>query len=203
MFRTVDEFALRRTPEAPGVYAFHLCAIRPATVGLNRSDPDPSRALNAAKSNCVTIVKRILELHQQQYRGYLREVDAYPSHGTTLAIQGQLAYTTYLQDQIDAIELSEFAAFVHAAESLATILPPVYVGITNKQSIQARYMQHKSNHANRRERTFGGRLADAGFQWSDIVFSFVPGNTLRMRRQTLTALETYIHFFSRPRLGRS
>ena len=151
----------------------------------------------------MTILRRVLELQQQQYEGHLREIDTYSSHGTTLAINGQLAYTTYLQDQINAIDPSELAAFVHAAESLATILPPVYVGITDKQSIQTRYKQHKSNHANRRVGTFGGRLAHAGFQWSDVVFSFVPGDTLRMRRQTLIALETYIHFFSRPRLGRS
>lgn len=203
MFRTVDEFELRRTPEAPGVYAFHLCAIRLATVGLDGVDRQSNQALKAARANCITILRRILDLQQRHYDGYLREVDAYSSHGTTLAIEGQVAYTAYLQDRVNAIDHSEIVEFVHAAASLATILPPVYVGITDKQSIHTRYRQHKNDHARRREHTFGGRLALAGFQWSDVVFSFVPGSNLRVSRQTLAALETYIHFFSRPRLGRA
>lgn len=203
MFRTVDEYELRRTVESPGVYAFHLCAIRPATVGLSQSANQPSQAVSAAKASCLTILGRILDLQQLQYRGQLRELDAYPSHGTTLAIEGQIAYTTYLQDQINSIELSDLPAFVQAVEALATVLPPIYVGIADKQSVQARYKQHKSNHANRRNGTFGGRLAEAGFRWTDILFSFVPATTLQLGQQTLAALETYIHYLSRPRLGRS
>ena len=203
MFKTVDEYELHRTPEAPGVYAFHLCAIRPSTVGLSQPTSQTAQSANAAKANCLTILGRILALQQLQYQGHLREVNAYAAHGTTLAIEGQLAYTNYLHDQIDSIDPSDLSAFVNAVEALATMLPPVYVGIADRQSIQTRYKQHKRNHANRTNGTFGGRLADAGFRWSDILFSFVPATTLRLRNETLSALETYIHFFSRPKLGRS
>lgn len=203
MFKTVDEFELRRTPEAPGVYAFHLRAIRPSTVGLDGVEQESTGKLKAARSNCISILKRILRLQQQQYDGYLRQVNTYSSHGTALAIEGHIAYTTYLQDQIGEIDPSDVVAFVRAAESLATILPPVYVGMTDKQSIHARYKQHRNDHANRREGTFGGRLALAGFQWSDVAFSFVPGSNLRMQGHSLATLETYIQFFSRPVLGRA
>lgn len=202
MLRTVDEYALRHTPETPGVYVFHLSAIRPSTVGLDNFSSMNKHKLAQVKNNCLLILRRILDLQSSSYQGSLREVDTYMAHGTTLSVEGHLSFASYLHDTVKAIEPSQLTAFVQAAELIATVLPPVYVGIT-EQSVQSRYKQHKTNHSNRTDGTFGGRLAEAGFQWSDIVFSFAAAPTLRLENRTLLALETYIQVLSRPKLGRA
>ena len=203
MFIAVDEYALGKLSATGGVYAFHLRAIRRVSVGLTGREPFDDEQLAAAKRKCMLIADRILKLERlHQYRGSLAEVGAYEGHGAQLDLCANRAYTDYLFRTIDAIHPSDIPGFVRTAETLCTFLPPLYVGIALKQSVQARYDQHKSDFANRRPNTFGGRFASIGFAWNDVAFSFSPHTTLRMKDESIRRLENYIHFFLRPRLGR-
>lgn len=202
MLRTVEEFELSRTQETPGVYAFHLRALRRASVGLTGKGPFENDVLVAAKSNCERIFERILQLETQRtFSGSLSEPRSYPAHGRIIDVSGQVAYTQSLRNKITTIPLHDIPGFVRGAEAIATLLPPLYVGITIEQSVQARYEQHKRDHSNRKQSTFGGRLADQGFHWADILFSFVPQAALNIRGDTLKTLEDYIQLLARPRLG--
>ena len=204
MFRTVDEFELSRTRETPGVYAFHLRAIRRASVGLRGKGPFAEKELMAARSNCVRILERILSLEtKRMFRGHFSEPESYPGQGRAFDLTGQITYTHSLRNAIEGIPLRDIPGFVRSAETVATLLPPLYVGITIRQSVQERYEQHKNNHSNRRAGTFGGRLATIGFHWGDVLFSFASQETLDIGNTTLGTLETFLHLLSRPRLGRS
>ena len=114
-----------------------------------------------------------------------------------------MEYTRYMHQAIENIQPEDIVSFVGASAALATFLPPIYVGIARKQSIQERYDQHKSNHGLMKEGTFGGRLAKFGFQWSDVVFSCAPRGLLKMDDSTFKVLESYIHYFVRPELGQA
>lgn len=204
MFRTVDEFELSRTRDAPGVYAFHLRAIRRTSVGLSSKGPYTKQDLSAARANCVRILERILNLETQRiFRGYLSEPESYPGHGRVIDLTGQITYMQSLRNAIKEIPLRDVPGFVRSAETIATLLPPLYVGITTKQSVQTRYDQHKSNHSTRRAGTFGGRLAKFGFQWGDVMFSYATQEGLDIGNSTLGTLENIVQLLSRPRLGRS
>ena len=149
------------------------------------------------------MLDQIVKLNgMSRYEGSVQECDTYEAHGTTLELKGHMEYTDYLHRIIENIEPKDVANFVKASEALATFLPPLYVGVALKQSIQDRYAQHYSNYNLVKQGTFGGRLAEAGFEWGDIVFSCSSPSSLRMEDSTLKVLETYIHFFTRPKLGR-
>ena len=200
MLNTVDEYDLRRMRPSPGFYAFHLRALRSATVGLAGHGPFEHSTLRAARRNVLTILDRMLALASAKaYQGDLRETRTYQKHGTELRLSGGLAHTRYLHATVERMALEDLPGFVASADALTTFLPPVYVGIAVEQTLLDRYQRHKSDHIRKTPGTFGQRLADHDFHWSDVVFSCAP--QARVGATALRALEHYLHYFSRPPLG--
>ena len=197
---TVDEYDLRRMRPSPGFYAFHLRALRAATVGLRGRGPFDHDVLTEARGNVLAILDRMLALAgAKTYQGDLHESHTYQRHGTVLRLTGGLAHTRYLHSTIERMALKDLPAFVASADALSTFLPPVYVGIVVEQTLLDRYGQHKLDHARKTPGTFGQRLAEHGFHWSDVLFSCAP--QARVGPSAIRALEDYLHYFSRPPLG--
>ena len=200
MLTTVDEYDLRRMRPTPGFYAFHLRALRSATVGLRGRGPFQHATLTRARRNILAILDRMLALARAKtYEGGLYEVHTYHRHGTELRLTGGLAHTGYLRATVERMALDDLPGFVSSVDALSTFLPPVYVGIVVEQTLLDRYQQHKSDHSRKTPGTFGQRLADHGFHWSDVVFSCAP--QARVGTTAIRALEDYLHYFSRPPLG--
>ncbi|MXZ44429.1 MAG: hypothetical protein F4Z01_05575 [Gammaproteobacteria bacterium] len=179
-------------------------AIRPTSIGLDGKGPFSNSELEIARKNCLKIVDKVLALNSKQKKLMvsIREVFSYSDLPSTVTLEGCLEPSSVLRERIAKLSLTDFEAFVNTIYSLPTILPPIYVGVTTKQSIQTRYYQHRRNFDKRVEGTFGGRFKDTGFQWSDLVFSYVPQVSHELGSEALEALEDYIQYFSRPILGR-
>ncbi len=204
MFRIVDEWELKNSEATLGVYAFHLRAIRPQSIGLDGKGPFSNRKLEVARENCLRILEKVLAMNSKQKKLMVsvREIFSYSVLPSSVTLEGCLEPSSVLRDRIAHLNLEDFEAFVNTIYSLPTLLPPIYVGVTTKQTIQSRYFQHKRNFEKRTERTFGGRFSDTGFLWGDLVFSYVPQVSHELGPTALESLEDYIQYFSRPILGR-
>lgn len=201
-FETLVEPALR-TINVPGVYAFHLHALRPKTVELDPTQSNSQADLKKAQSNCLRILERVTSFTTQQKRlkVEVRET-GYPSLPIGVTLEGCMEPTNSLQELVEKLDIEDFEKFICAVFSIPTILPPVYVGVAIGQSVGARYNQHKSDFLNNTPKTFGGRFAKSDFDWGDLVFSYLPNSsTSTSSGHSLRVLEKYIHFFSRPILG--
>jgi hypothetical protein len=201
MFKVLDEFQLRGIRNAGGLYAFHLRLIRPGRVGTeDRSNIDNEKIRDRFKS----LAKRVADLEfSGTYFGLLSQEQQYDTHGLAIRLQGQCQGVDFLSNLISDVPDSELLDFVTAISAVTPYLPPLYVGIAVKQSLQDRYNQHRRDfEAGPSNDTFGGRLADAGLDWSDLLFSAIPSHRLRLSGNSTHALEKYIHYLSRPRLGR-
>lgn len=201
-FATVDEFALRRV-NVPGVYAFHLHALRPASVGLDPTKSNSRVDIKRAHANCLRILEKVTRFTAQQRRlkVEVREI-GYSSLPFGVTLEGCIEPTSSLQELVQKLDINEFEKFIGTIFLLPTILPPLYVGVTTRQSIETRYFQHKSDFLNQVQGTFGGRFSESEFDWNDLVFSYLPNSSSPASSgQSLRVLEKYIHFFSRPILG--
>ena len=204
MLHVVDEHTLRRMRPCSGIYAFHLRPIRRATMGLTGKGPYTDEDLIGAREKYLIVLEQIIDLYRlAKFEGNIMERGAYEAHGVQLALEGNLEYTDYLYEIIRKVDPRDVVNFIRTTEVLATFLPPLYVGITLKQTIQERYAQHYNNFCTVKDGTFGGRLARTSFEWSDVAFSCAVQSSLRIKYSTLKVLETYIQYFTRPKLGRS
>ena len=185
----------------PGIYAFHLRAIRRATVGLRGRGPFDGDTLESAKRMCLDIVDRMLTMHASRpYTGHMKQLKLYDKHRTVVNVNGQLAYTNFLHDTVSQIDAGNVLEFIIGLEDTATLVAPIYVGITTDQTLLERYRRHESNYMRRVRGTFGNRLAQSGFSWSDIIFSC---SQRPLGAETMRSLENYLQFLSRPILGES
>src|SRR5690606_9675593 len=51
---------------------------------------------------------------------------------------------------------------------------PVYIGVTEHQTIRVRYLQHKSAYlGSDTGSSFGNRVREAGIEWSDLAFGYI------------------------------
>lgn len=202
MLHFVDEHTLQRMHPCSGIYAFHLRPIRRATMGLTGKEPFTEEELLHARRKYLIVLEQIIDFYRStRLDGSIKESGVYEAHGVQLSLEGHIEYTDYLHGIISVIAPDEILNFIRATEALATFLPPLYVGITLRQTIQERYQQHHNNFSFAKHGTFGGRLAKTNFEWSDIAFSCVAQSSLRLQDSTLKALETYIQYFTRPKLG--
>jgi hypothetical protein len=203
MLTQFTEYDLLRAPPSGGIYAFHLRLIRNARVGL-AGDNGPAH-LHQVKIRLKTLVNRVASFEALgSHTGTLREVDKYGHHGRELNLKGHFVDTNYLTDLVEALDTDDVPSFVRCVDALSSFFPPLYVGIAVKQSLQARYSQHKRDfETGSSDSTFGGRLATAKLEWTDLSYSCVPQHVLRLSDRSIRALENYVHFLCRPRLGKS
>lgn len=199
MLKVVDEYELSRMPPSPGVYAFHLRAIRRATVGLAGPGPHTEENLANARQKCEMIINRIVRMQsRREYRGTIHQPKFYEEQGINIHVGGQVGHTDYLCNVVKRIGIEDVLDFVIGIEAISPIVPPIYVGQTSKQTLLERYRRHKSDYSARIDGTFGRRLADSGFSWNDVIFSC---SQEPLKSTTISTLEKYVQFFARPTLG--
>lgn len=86
-------------------------------------------------------------------------------------------------------------------EKLSMILPPLYVGITEGQTLRARYRQHYSNFIASEPGTFGGRLKGLKVQWGDITYKALDLPPSIINRESLRLCEAILLALSKPILS--
>jgi len=194
---------LLNAPFSGGIYAFHLRLIRNARVGIGFGN-DP-QDIARAKAALAMLVRRVEDLELTgTFAGTLGEKESYDAHGRNIELTGVSPRTNYLGQQIADVDQEQIPSFVRTLEALSAFVPPLYVGIALKQTLQDRYKQHRRDYeAGPSDRTFGGRIAAAGLDWTDLSYSCVPQETLRLNDTSIKSLENYIQFICRPRMGRS
>jgi hypothetical protein len=201
MFKVFDDFQLRNSRHVGGVYAFHLRLIRPARIGTqDRNTIDYAKV----RERFSYLARRVAELEfSGEYSGEISKNQQYDAHGLVIRLRGHYEHIDFLAEQITNVPDNELLDFVSAINAVTPYLPPLYVGVAVKQSLQERYRQHQRDFdAGPGEDTFGGRVALAGLDWSDLLFSAIPNDHLRLNIDSTRALEKYIHYLSRPRFGK-
>ena|ERR1700728_3640498 len=203
MLRQIDEYDLLRAQPTRGIYAFHLRLIRAPRAGLTGTETPEE--LVQVRDRLLLLVRRVADFETASlYSGNLGELGAYGGHGRYIELSGSSSRPIFLEEQIAALSLADVPGFVRALDALSAFFPPLYVGIAIRQTVQARYRQHQRDYENGpADRTFGSRVAKVGLEWTDLVYSYAPQETLRLSDSAISQLENYIQFLSRPRLGKS
>ena len=205
MFQTVNHHDLSNIPAVPGVYMFHASPIRLSTMGLKGVGPWDDEYLREVRTQLVQQVVLQMEFlaSMQSYIGKLWDPVKFPAHRTTIKLKGDLSYSEYLTRKIEELPLRGIPAFVETLDATSTSLPPIYVGISERSTLQDRFRQHKAAYEGKADDDiFGVRLRNTYLGWSDLVYSYTPIQQVVAQESIIRILEDYLQFFSKPLLGR-
>ncbi len=101
--------------------------------------------------------------------------------------------------KIAAIPHDNFLSLLRLIEGISLFAQPIYVGITKKQTLYDRYLQHMSNYENETdEGLFGCRLKKTEIDWDDLVFTCIPFKVGESNEVVLKLLEKYLQALSKP-----
>ena len=161
-------------PEAPGIYFFYLTNISLVKVGLYRDQIASDDLLEQARENLIHRITQATKLFQKlTLEGKVSE--PYRAQFFNNEFQVQLQQTPHLiGKQVRELPLKLLPRLVNFLESTNLVNRPIYVGQAQQQTLKARYDQHKGNFDANDPGTFGGRLREAGLDWDDITYSWLP-----------------------------
>ena len=183
-----------------GVYAFYLSALNLQAIGLDRGRDWSQIDLELAREKCLHIVQKMsrLILEPKRVEIEVRDTILYPEHQLKLKSSGFFQSDNFLENLVMSIELTDIFDFVRVLDHNPMLLPPIYIGVTQR-TFRVRHEDHHRDFRARKK--FGGRLHEFGFDWNEIVFSVMPLTPGQFKRTSYRNLEKLIQFCSRPVLG--
>jgi hypothetical protein len=187
-------------PNAPGLYAFYLDMLSPAKIGLGGRGPFMKEQLADARERLIVRVKRRQALIQQ--RRLFGELTEDKPGGHLRRVYSIEAEVCTDLEYVDAstVPLSEIREFASVLSRCMIFDKPIYVGITNDQSLRQRYTQHKSDFYSELQSgaTFGSRFQNAGGDWDDLKFGCVQLDSTVFGTKSVGRLEKLIQSLTRP-----
>lgn len=166
-----------RIPDRSGLYSFTFNPFKLRRLGLFRDRPASEAVVAAARALLQSRLDTYdLIASQERAEGTLKHFSA---AGRQLRpLRASLVSGRELTTQTLAAQVSDadFLEFLRTASAGSRFQPPLYVGMTDKQTLKARYRQHHSNYLAAAENTFGGRLIVAGINWEDLDFQCVEAS---------------------------
>lgn len=145
--------------------------------------------------------KLLMAPQMRSYTGLLSERRKGRHVGQSIQIAG--AARTDTLDSITALTSHQLQTISEWTELWTSFIPPLYVGITEDQTLRARLEQHQYNMENvtkESARTLGTRLRAYGLAWSDISVSWIAAGD-RQELQALRPLERLLHAITLPVLS--
>src|SRR5262249_50656797 len=133
---------------------------------------DQARGVTNANGSIRRAAKGFLS---RQYIGSLRE-DKGGTVPQTLALEASLVPHSVIEpDASDPAAFETFYSFVSRASGL---MAPLYVGMTEKQTLRGRLAQHQSDIESETSRNvFGARARALGLSWSDLDAFWIAAET--------------------------
>lgn len=200
----VDENNWNCIPERPGVYFFYLDNITGCKLGLYRNTSHSNDDLELAKRAMLKKMNFTLNfLRGSRLEGHLVEKNRSKYFRKSFSISALEVVAKNLISEMENIPIFEIQGFIELIEKTALMNKPIYIGITENQTLKERYCQHRANYADSVEGTFGGRLRISGLSWGDTSFSFVEmGIRLADNSSILKNLEKYLQGVCDPVLSK-
>ncbi|WP_417664240.1 hypothetical protein [Pseudidiomarina donghaiensis] len=183
-----------------GLYFFRPGLLRKQTLGLRGNSGYSKEQLAVAKSVLIKNIDTLVAIYSdRELKGMIGEASKNENNSLLL----KLVATPYTGSQLTALKsrlatLEPSEDLFNCLEKLEHGLPPIYVGITKKQSLYSRYEQHRDNFYNRTVNTFGGRVARYIPQWYHLSFYTVEFPVNYADGSLLDFFEDLLHVTSKP-----
>ncbi|MDD0841182.1 hypothetical protein [Pseudomonas sp. Gutcm_11s] len=191
-----------RIPNRAGVYAFLYNPFERSRLGLYVGDSYSEGRLLEARIALKAKLSRLDKLRSDLIlSGDISVKGTYS--GDVKVFSGSIPRSQSLElwSDIDSIEDNEFIEYLEMAEKTCLILPPLYCGMTVRQGLKERYLQHKQNYHSAREGTFGGRLSASNLSWADIRLLCIPITTPSETESSVRMLERHLIYLLGPILS--
>lgn len=190
-------------PNTQGLYAFYLDLTDPLKLGLIGNGPFEEEQLLKAKKLLIRKVTSFLKiLRGCKLEGMVKELDRGEHLSTTYNVQLEEVYAGNLLHSLKSIPANALLEYSKLTKQLTLFSQPIYVGITKKQTLHARYHQHKSDFENSENLShFGVRLRKSGFDWDDLIFSCLEYKIKNKNLFLLNILEKQLQTISNPSLS--
>lgn len=188
-------------PQKAGIYTFFYNPFSPHGLGLFADKPLTDKKINRAKK---TVEKKLAVLKELRF-GLESDIQidlGIPS-GKRLANFHAHAYASYLDNtsKLDDLTSEEFLELLNLANRSIHALPPIYFGITIKQTLKERYIQHYANFLNNKPGTFGSRAREHLLAWEDLAFMCSQAENLNGFAKAVDTLEAQLILLSTPYLS--
>lgn len=163
-------------PDNPGIYYFFLS-------GLHRSripDMPNFRCQKSLEQYVKYITHRIewlVSLKEKiEWEGEINEKKS-PGVSGRLILSGRKAYNLekIKKDVADIDHPDDMGRYIAAINKAIMLSGPIYVGMTERQSISTRYGQHLrgSKSLEYKQKNFGERLSRFGISWGDLAIGYI------------------------------
>lgn len=191
-------------PNVQGIYAFYLNCITPTKLGLLGTKAFSEKQLIKAKEKLVKKIGKIILFQRSNFlKGEVCTVNKNRYLAEKFVIEACEAPPLDFLEEIERLDVKHLYSYIRLADQLSLFCQPVYIGITQKQTLYSRYSQHKYSHEKLDPEisSFGVRLRESGFEWDDIFFSCVKFKTNEDNLLVLSLLEKQLHTLSKPILS--
>lgn len=158
-------------PTSPGVYAIYLRIASRYHAGIQGfREPSASELVGARQR----LIARITN--------FSREIESFTTVSGTLSSQSasrflkrvaraEVREELYMElpEILQGVEDSELIGFIDALDEMSSLMRPLYVGQTTKQTLRDRYRQHRDDYERGRgAASFGSRARSARLLFSDL-----------------------------------
>ncbi|MCW3610737.1 hypothetical protein [Burkholderia cenocepacia] len=195
--------ASKDIPRALGIYAFFLDLVSPSKIGLAGRGPWTDEHLTRAREALLDRCNLQAKVYSSiQFTGNISERDKHPHLTRSLSIEAWPIAPQLFEDISTSLPLNSVRTYASVLHASFMLNPPVYVGITQKQTLRERYNQHRADYQGGLDvNTFGGRLLASGIEWDDVIFACIPFQETIDDAITLPKLERHLQAVTTPILS--
>ncbi len=189
-------------PDSAGVYAFFYNPFQRGKLGLYLDKTPSSLDIKVAKKTLRMKLEKYAELKSAlSLTGSIKEVGAFG--GSYKQYAGRFsAENLWLPGlEIDSLDSGEFLAYLSMAERAFAMFQPLYCGMTVDQGLRTRWKQHQRDFNSEDTSSFGGRLRELNFAWTDLVFVCVPIAMPGENSDSIKKFERHLMYLCEPTLS--
>jgi len=192
--------AISEIPQTPGVYAYYVSFLSRRSLGLFQGKSASTQAIASAKVILSKKFKRYLALRKERvYGGWVRDSTRHSHLAPFFSVELEEHFSEAPLEALLSMEDERFLSALDLLESTFILQSPVYVGITQGQTLRERCIQHKADfESDVNGKGFGSRLKKLGFDWSDLIYVASPSCAFGAE---LKEVEKAIHVLVNPILS--
>lgn len=189
----VQRSTVLEPPAKPGLYM--LVPSLPPSSWLSSSDDQSDLGFAINARSLLGRLHRIFT--ERRFQGILVESGKARHLGLHLDLSGSSSDDAF-QGPASPAEIGQMYELVRR---LSPVLPPLYVGVAERQTIAERVVQHRRDIESADEsNVFGARARALGIAWCDIGVLWVAAQT-EAELAVLRAVERFLHILHRPPLS--
>lgn len=203
-FSSIDDHSWRDIPERPGLYFYHLNSITACKLGLYSNTEATDDGLLVARSAMISKLQLKLKFFRSaELTGILQEQDRSVNIRKSYRLKAVERHDESTLKKLELLPLALVPQAVDILEKTSFMNKPIYIGMTSKQTLKDRYLQHRQDFNDQKIGTFGGRLRQSGLKWTDLLYSsFEVDIRLAENSQVISELESFMQSLCDPILSK-